>query len=306
MDDYQQLLNSIQATLQKIQQTIESIRKRAEAQDNEQPTRIQVGGQIEPRLPVEIVEYYRAEERERPRKNRTERSRLNVERGGMAIAFVIALFTLITLIVFQGQLKEMQKQTADAAYDQVAARRHAREEIRILSDQVGVMQRQMRQDQRAWLNVTFGNVNTFALNQPLTVPVTVIDTGKTAAKRYVAHFVVKRVTNTRAAGEALSFSLAIPHIVDTSGFMLPNAPITEAVTESEHAADGKTIIPHPLSPKEFEDVRDGVEFGVVFVDATYDDIFGVSHWIRACHYFAPAGIPTWAKKCTDYNDVDNN
>lgn len=62
-------------------------------------------------LPEEVTEYYRSEQRARPSKNRHENIRIVLEFLTVIAAIVLAVLTLCTLLIFNGQLAQMKHQT---------------------------------------------------------------------------------------------------------------------------------------------------------------------------------------------------
>ncbi len=63
------------------------------------------------RLPAEVTEYYRSEQRERPVKNRDENIRMAFEGLALLAAICLAILTFSTLVTLKGQLTQMQRQT---------------------------------------------------------------------------------------------------------------------------------------------------------------------------------------------------
>lgn len=62
-------------------------------------------------LPVEITEYYRSKQSAPPIQGRRDKLRLGLEVLGVFLALAIAVFTLCSLFIFNGQLREMRRQT---------------------------------------------------------------------------------------------------------------------------------------------------------------------------------------------------
>jgi len=242
-----------------------------------------------------------------------------IERHTLIIAWAGLIVASITGVVFYCQLREMSRQTKilsdqakQGAADSIVSEGHTREQLRIANAQadaaqngVKAIQRQMRQDQRAWITISFGKV-TGGEGHPVSLPVVITNTGKTAAKKYVVKFVVRRVENTRLSGESLIFSYPKPYMRDSGGFILPAVPATVVLNEVEESADNKSVVPHLLSHQEYARLEDGTDFVIFFAMASYYDIFGTPHWIKTCSFSSPSGKNSFAKRCTSYNNVDNN
>lgn len=86
--------------------------QRSEAHQRQHEPQAEVKSVV--RLPVEVTEYYRSEQGERRVKGRKEKIRLLMEALGLVFALSLAVLTLCTLKVFNGQLAEMKKQTKSA------------------------------------------------------------------------------------------------------------------------------------------------------------------------------------------------
>src|SRR5260370_23967605 len=113
----------------------------------------------------------------------------------VALTAVLMLVGVGTAFVFYGQFSEMSAQTKilsaqakQAHDDSIDADVKAKGQLDLVAKQVKAaqesviaIQRQMRQDQRAWINIEFGTFH-WAANERLGVPMTLINTGKTPAK----------------------------------------------------------------------------------------------------------------------------
>jgi hypothetical protein len=107
--------NSIGKHLSAIQNAIEkqteAIKKQQQSQAAEQQRHFQTDTKVVVSLPVEITEYHRSEQDDRPVQNRRDRIRLGLEFAGILVALAIAYFTYRSLNIFNGQLQQMRTQT---------------------------------------------------------------------------------------------------------------------------------------------------------------------------------------------------
>ncbi|HTB93086.1 MAG TPA: hypothetical protein VK728_09670 [Candidatus Sulfotelmatobacter sp.] len=107
--------DSISRWLSEIQKAIkehtEAAKKNQQANARERQQQAQSEAKTVVRLPVEVTEYYRSEQSDRPIQNRRDGIRLWLEIIGVIVGLAIAAFTLGSLFIFDGQLKEMKRQT---------------------------------------------------------------------------------------------------------------------------------------------------------------------------------------------------
>ncbi len=232
------------------------------------------------------------------------------------------------LKVFKAQFSEMQRQTGilnkqaqQSAQDALAASRQVDRQLKIAQEQtraaqrqakaaqsgIELVQRQMRQDQRAWLTINFGDIPGIAEGKPLSIPIKITNTGKTAAMEFAAQIAVRRIENTVEAGAKLDFGFEFPHMAETSSLLLSSdPPDVRSVMEVERVGPNGQIVPHNLSGAEVNRLRSGEDFVLVYARLTYKDIFGVAHATNACHFSSPSGRNVYARKCSNYGSMDNN
>lgn len=160
-----------------------------------------------------------------------------------------------------------------------------------------------RREQRAWINITFGEV-TWNEGDPIYVPITTTNVGKTPAKNYFLHAVVRLVPNNLEAEEVLSSFpyQGIPHFQSFVGMMPPGGTHTGTATSYDQNSNARI-----LSKEELSEMDTGRAFIVVYAEVRYTDIFGVDHWTRSCVYTKdPSVHAVYASKCPLYDDIDNN
>jgi hypothetical protein len=229
------------------------------------------------------------------------------ERRMLIATWVGIAIGVITGLVFIGQFWQMKKQTKilgqqveDATSDTITARRHARQQLGAMQDQVKAIQRQMRQDQRAWLDIQFDAIS-WAENQTIQVRMTLTNKGKTPAKRVSGRAYVEKIL----INQKLEFGKYEQQF--GSGFLAPNIPISNWGFQSAHKH-----VPLPMSKTDVADLNEGRAIAVVHGDITYLDIFGIEHWTKFCTYNAAfrfittTPVQNTAPPCTNYNDADNN
>jgi hypothetical protein len=184
MDEYLgDPLRSIQNALEKIQQSIDAIAEQNRTAQRDQHVKVQVDPGVNVGLPIEVTEYYRAEQSERGERNSRDKSRLWLERIGLVTAIALVAFTLKTFLVLRGQLQEMGRQTAilrkqadQAAIDASEARGQTEQQISMARDQ-------FRIDQRAWVGMQAVTGNVVPTDNGVTVntQIQIKNTGKTPA-----------------------------------------------------------------------------------------------------------------------------
>jgi len=235
---------------------------------------------------------------------------------GFYLAITTLLIAVLTLIVFYNQLNVMQTQLQEAEIDSKISDLRARLQHQTAQAQVDAIKRQMRQDQRPWVALTFnwplvkgsngeiGKLVRVTENQPLVVPIRVINTGKTAARNIVAKIFVEVVkANDNPAldsskASAWNFS---------AGIFSPNAPADSVAYRQQPKKIGLEAMSN-LTPAENQELSSGRAYLAMHGEIIYKDIFDIPHWTKFCSWvpLSPIEHTYNAKKCSDYNDVDNN
>lgn len=178
--------------------------------------------------------------------------------------------------------------------------------VSIFRDQL----QEMRTDERPWIAVSIGGVqfpkdgSEVAAVQPA-LSVTIDNTGKTPARSVSTTFVMEYVIN----GDSPEFRYDRPFSRDISGMIFPHDTRPFIVRFLRAQPDSSSAQPRFLAPVEFDDLKKGDAYLVVYAEATYLDLFGTKHWFHFCSRFAQIagpGTTSTSKACTDYNDTDNN
>ena len=210
------------------------------------------------------------------RNERRDRTRLAVE---IATAGLLLVYTIVTYFLWR-------------------ATRHANE---IATENAQKIDRNFRQDERAWMGFKFmeGSI-ALTLNKSFLVTTELVNTGKTPAKNVRGDIVV----GVFKKGEPLDFAYTAghAHYSVTAGTIFPAGKIVESFEAIQHGrANAEPIIfIAPLKDELFS----GGSFIVVHGKIVYDDIFGREHWTTYCRYVLHPELIS--DECTRYNSTDDN
>jgi len=147
----------------------------------------------------------------------------------------------------------------------------------------------MRKEQRPWA-IAGAQIQPMPdKGTPLTILFNIANTGKTPAKSISAEFYIETVKN----GEEARLANSVKIFDLTTGILYPgigpNYPIQ-----------------YDLLASQIEDYKAGRLFVVLYGTVVYTDVFKADHWSKFCGFYAGANGGFSAKKCTDYNDTDND
>jgi len=201
-----------------------------------------------------------------------------------------------------------------AAADSVEAASKVERQLAISDNQakaaqngVKAMQRQMRQDQRAWIKMEMPANIGFTHNQPVETFMSVSNIGKTAAKDVTLEIIAEKLPIDQ--NPSLVFKPGAPENIGTVGSIFPGVfpnpvPIVWYVVGQKDKPPPKGI----LSKDDIVNLIGGKTYFAFFARARYTDVFGIHHTTKYCGFNAPANPPVMvtAQKCTAYNSVDNN
>ncbi|MCU1243714.1 MAG: hypothetical protein JWO71_4440 [Candidatus Acidoferrum typicum] len=238
-----------------------------------------------------------------------------IEKHTLIVAWAGLIVACITGVIFYRQFSEMQTQTGilskqaeDAGNDATTARRNARQEIRTLQAQVAAIERQMRQDQRAWIKIELGplvtNHNPTAGTVIPFVPVTISNTGKSPAKNISGKFVMEKVPNGQSP--SLRYDVQGRRVTVGSMWQGTSLPRVEASIFRINPTSKQYEV-RPLSTAENEEILKGKAYLATYARVEYDDVFGIHHWTTACAFSTEDTPGVYkAEACTSYNGVDDN
>jgi len=230
------------------------------------------------------------------------------------LLFAVGVYTAW---VFHRQFMEMQSQTKilndqakQAAADSIESAKRVEQQLAVADEQakatessVKVLQRQMRQDQRAWIKLTSPEPLGTGAGYPIEAKIHMLNTGKTPALDYIGESIIKVFPINRET----VFDYTNPdHGHSTGGILYPSDP--RDMEAAMYAKEAWARTPQPdkllLSAQELGAFTAGKSYIVVYSRVTYYDIFGVKHWTHFCNWTSYKPAP--AKKCSEYNRVDNN
>jgi hypothetical protein len=209
---------------------------------------------------------------------------------------VVAAIIYASIAAYQGC--EMRRATRATEKAAIAAKNSA-----------NISKQTMHVDQRPWMNVIVGQTP-LQDGSPIVMQVRIINSGKTPAFNVQGLVIINLLKET----EEPDFNYAPgihPKYSINAGTAIPNVPndLSWPVLP-KRVPENKPIKPI-LTTKA---IRDGIQSGNLYIVVhgriTYDDIFGVGHWIKFCNYAhnavrLPASKAT-ADTCGPYNDVDKN
>ena len=148
----------------------------------------------------------------------------------------------------------------------------------------------MKKDQRPWIRA-ISQIVVPKEGHTLNIPIVLVVSGKNPAKSISAKYYIEIVKN----GE-------IPQLSSTNmvgGF-------TSGILFADGIPQPENQIPYDLLGSGIDDLKEGRIFIVVYGRIEYEDIFKTQHWTTFCGFASPKGGPYTAKKCSDYNDTDDN
>lgn len=224
----------------------------------------------------------------------------------------------------KSQTNILNKQAKQAASDSSGAAMRTEKQLDLAQKQVSAaqgsvtaIQRQMMQDQRPWVALglnwpslkspngePLGTLVQVTENQPLSGPMRISNSGKTAAKNVYAKIFIEVVDSKES-----------PHLESSgaqawrfeAGTLFPNAPSDFLAYRQEPNKPGLEAM-SVLTPTENQALRSGKAYLAVYGKATYEDVFKTPHWTKFCFWFPMTSTPGYysAEKCTKYNTVDSN
>jgi hypothetical protein len=136
-----------------------------------------------------------------------------------------------------------------------------------------------------------------------------VNTGKTPAYKLQGVVVVNLLKKTEQPDFNYEAGVHPRYSVD-GGTAIPNSPndFTWPILPA-FVPQGQPIIPIVVNDSIKKGMQNGNLYIVVYGRITYDDVFGVGHWLQFCSYaHNAAGVPeqATADACGPYNDVDKN
>ena len=287
------------------------------------------GDQKPPNTPPPIIAktYVPPPEASHPHAKRKKDSGLDWAR------FVVEVLTLLALVwyacIASRQLTEMHNATVASTKSAKAAQSAADTAAKTLRSSEAAMVI----DQRPWLKVFAGSPNpdrpevtniriTITINQPVSMPLTIRNIGKTAAQKILGYAIVEVVSMGKEPNIPDHQPPGFPQIDPPSA--VPQKPThapTGFATSLIYPSDffdfsiprlrvgERQSVVSPISEREFESLRTGKSYFAVYGAVTYRDIFQVLHWTKFCKSIRADSVemlPSQSVACANYTAVDNN
>lgn len=164
--------------------------------------------------------------------------------------------------------------------------------------------KEMRNDRRAFISP---DLIPFQIEEgkPTLIPVVIENIGKTPARNVTGYVRPMEL----AQGEDPSFdythtkhTFGIGAIFPGRRFEIPFRLIQKQFAGSEQA------FTMPLTHETYERIVSGQSFIVIHGKITYDDVYGVTHWVTFCAMGRPDNYLKYsgAKQCAEYTNIDKN
>ena len=229
----------------------------------------------------------------------------NPDTGMVILTFILMLVGGYTAWIFYGQFGEMKAQTAilnqqakQASMDSVEATKKVEQQLEISRQQVSAaqanvkaVQRQMRQDQRAWISSTTETVGAGipATGQAFLIRTTFKNIGKSAALNVrtcigAAFLPKEQMPDFKCPDEIMHFV--------SIGTMFPSSATFNdlLVSPTFQAVDRDKIMSNTWNMW-------------VYGRVEYADVFGVPHWFNFCsHLLSGGGYAI----CDKHTETDRN
>lgn len=232
-------------------------------------------------------------------------------------------FTLVaivgTAVVFWQQFKEMASQTnllgisarqarrdsAESSANAIKQLAIAQRQAKAAQNSVEAIQTQMRQDQRAWVEIRFvkdEQHKNLVLDprSPISIPLKIINVGKTLGVRVRVFAEVEIVSKNNAP------ELKYTPYKDLVGVIYKDMEVPVEARTHGMSADKTHVTNRPLGQADYERLTTGQAYFVFFAKVEYWDIFRKKHRTTFCGWKAFVDGEFPASKCTAYNGADNN
>jgi hypothetical protein len=158
-------------------------------------------------------------------------------------------------------------------------------------------------DERAWIKVNSSTPQATE-GAPVTISITFTNTGKTPAKNVDSQFLIEVLPREQMAD--LSHYPSGNAIVRISTGLLVPGDTTAQWPAVFFTGIGADVHPKLLNHNDYMRLVNGADYVVLRDIVTFDDIFGVSHWVHYCKWETLGHGEYPAKNCTAYNGTDNN
>lgn len=250
------------------------------------------------------------------------RSSERIAIGAFAAAIIAAVFVYFQVKVMSYQTQVMGAQSESAAGSAAAGEWNTRKQLEIAQqqaraaqDSVAAINKQMRQDQRAWIkfgpqeDTPGGDKSTIQITagQPVAYPLRVANIGKTSAKNVDAKVFVEIVDASREPSlnhiENAKLGSPEPLTIISAGILFPTTDFKQKVYRVIKSGGSDPLV---ATNDEVIALTTGKAYLAVYGIITYDDVFQTPHWTRFCDWRSFANGLYSTYKCTEFNGVDNN
>jgi hypothetical protein len=174
-------------------------------------------------------------------------------------------------------------------------------QINIAREQLDETRRQARVENGAFFTANEEIDKHMIVGKPFTGAATVVNVGKSEAREVRADVVLTRIKN----GGKIVFSYDLSHTIMLGKIENPNESSKLETTWGKMVGPriGAPILP---TQKDVDDFTQGTDFFILYGRVTYQDVFGVRHWLHFCGFSTGTQGRFHARACTDYNDTDHN
>jgi hypothetical protein len=245
---------------------------------------------------------------------------------GIVVASATAFFIWAQFRVMSDQTQVLSTQTQLSVSESIHSDQILAKQIALAQEQTKAVemqahaaqdsaiavQRQMRQDQRPWIQLSLipGDKITYTENSPLTAHLRITNTGKTAARHVAMFILLEYVKNgSEPTLPKLTDKKVRQYNVMVAGILFPNTPQDiqiSGVSTKISTLKEKRSEPPPLTRSEHDDLASGKAYIGIDGFVRYDDVFNVKHWTTFCNWIAAKNGNYSASECARYNNVDNN
>jgi hypothetical protein len=234
-----------------------------------------------------------------------ERKMITLTVVGIAVAAITGAIMYSQFKIMADQTKILSDQSISAVVGASESERNTREQLRIAREQakstqsqVDVIQKQMREDQRAWVTLEVMKDPIFTAHQPVTFAVEVVNIGKSAARNVRVTIGVQKVSTTEAP--RFDYKYAGHYFV---GVHFPQHPETLTAGWIDTLPGSTEPVRPRIFEKDIQDIKEGKFCFAVYGRVEYMDIFDVPHTTSFCQLSLPnpfAAVKS-SEKCGAYN-----
>ncbi len=180
---------------------------------------------------------------------------------------------------------------------------------RSMIDSVNITRKASEREDRAWVTVQPKGPFQIVPGGQLGIPFTLINTGKTPARRIHAEMWAGFVP-VNSQGDMTEKG---PRLEMETGDLFPNNVNVveifkgaEIIRQRRTSPGGHDTEAWPIEAAEVQDFDQNRVYAAGYMVVSYYDIFGVRHWTRFCAFIQPPNRQADTSKCVAYNGEDDN